>query len=105
MNQNCKSLVQRSLAILMTALLMTGGGVGALMAQTSTKKSAKSSSKSQTSAPAPTPIDVHSADANKLEQFAGIGPTRAGRIVAGRPYHSPEDLAKVKGMNQSKVNA
>jgi competence protein ComEA len=50
-------------------------------------------------------VDVNSADVKTLETLPGIGSTLADRIVAGRPYHSVDDLAKVKGMSKSKIDA
>lgn len=50
-------------------------------------------------------VDVNSADVKTLETLPGIGPTLADRIVAGRPYHSADDLAKVKGLSKSKIDA
>jgi competence protein ComEA len=52
-----------------------------------------------------TPVDVNTADVKTLETLPGIGPTLANRIVEGRPYKSIDDLTKVKGLSQSKVNA
>jgi competence protein ComEA len=49
-------------------------------------------------------VDVNSADVKTLETLPGIGSTLADRIVAGRPYHSVDDLAKVKGLSKSKIN-
>jgi competence protein ComEA len=54
---------------------------------------------------ATTPVDVNTADVKTLETLPGIGPTLANRIVEGRPYKSIDDLTKVKGLSQSKVNA
>jgi competence protein ComEA len=50
-------------------------------------------------------VDVNSADVKTLETLPGIGSTLADRIVAGRPYHSFDDLSKVKGLSKSKINA
>ena len=49
-------------------------------------------------------VDVNSADVKTLETLPGIGSTLADRIVAGRPYHSVDDLAKVKGLSKSKID-
>jgi competence protein ComEA len=49
-------------------------------------------------------VDVNSADVKTLETLPGIGSTLADRIVAGRPYHSVDDLSKVKGLSKSKIN-
>ena len=50
-------------------------------------------------------VDVNSADLKTLETLPGITPTLAGRIVDGRPYKDIGDLAKVKGLTKSKLNA
>jgi len=50
-------------------------------------------------------VDVNSADVKTLETLPGIGSTLADRIVAGRPYHNTNDLAKVKGLSKSKIDA
>jgi competence protein ComEA len=50
-------------------------------------------------------VDVNSADVKTLETLPGIGSALADRIVAGRPYHSVDDLAKVKGLSKSKIDA
>ena len=44
-------------------------------------------------APAATgPVDVNTATVDELDALPGVGPTRAARIVAGRPYKSIDDL-------------
>jgi competence protein ComEA len=50
-------------------------------------------------------IDVNSADLKTLETLPGIGATTAQRIIDGRPYQSIDDLGKVKGMSQKKLDA
>jgi competence protein ComEA len=52
-----------------------------------------------------TKVDVNSADVETLQTLPGIGPTLAERIVEGRPYKSADDLAKVKGLSKSKIDA
>jgi competence protein ComEA len=52
-----------------------------------------------------TKVDVNSADVQTLETLPGIGSTLANRIVEGRPYHSIDDLSKVKGLSKSKIDA
>ena len=50
-------------------------------------------------------VDVNSANVETLQTLPGIGPTLADRIVAGRPYKNADELAKVKGLSKSKVDA
>jgi competence protein ComEA len=83
-------------ALLLTASLIAAGSFTASAA----------SKKSSTSAQSKTNlvVDVNSADAKTLEQLPGIGSSLANKIIAGRPYHSVDDLAKVKGLSQSKID-
>jgi DNA uptake protein ComE-like DNA-binding protein len=37
-------------------------------------------------------IDLNTASRGQLETLPGISPARAGRIIAARPYSSPDDL-------------
>jgi competence protein ComEA len=50
-------------------------------------------------------VDVNSADVKTLETLPGITPTLADRIVQGRPYKNMSDLAKVKGLTSTKLDA
>jgi competence protein ComEA len=50
-------------------------------------------------------VNVNTADAETLATLPGVGPTTAQRIIEGRPYHKLADLEKVKGLNQTKVEA
>ena len=55
------------------------------------------------------PVDINSADATALETLPGIGPATAARILADReangPFTSPEDLARVSGIGDKKLEA
>ena len=44
------------------------------------------------------PLDLNREDAESFEALAGIGPTRARAIVAGRPYCGISDLDRVAGI-------
>jgi competence ComEA-like helix-hairpin-helix protein len=48
------------------------------------------------------PIDLNTATERELQAIKGIGPVLAARIIAGRPYHTVEDLLRVKGISQTK---
>ena len=50
-------------------------------------------------------IDLNSADQKTLESLPGIGKSTATAIIAGRPYKSIDDLKRVKGMSDKKINA
>ncbi|HXY55448.1 MAG TPA: helix-hairpin-helix domain-containing protein [Nitrospirota bacterium] len=62
-----------------------------------------------TAAPAAMPsaalIDLNSADQKTLESLPGVGKSTAKAIIAGRPYKSVDDLKRVKGMSDKKINA
>ena len=50
-------------------------------------------------------IDLNSADQKTLESLPGVGTSTAKAIIAGRPYKSIDDLKRVKGMSDKKINA
>ena len=52
-----------------------------------------------------TVVDLNSADEKTLEALPGIGKATAKAIIAGRPYKSIDDLKRVKGMSEKKINA
>jgi competence protein ComEA len=51
------------------------------------------------------PVDLNTADLKALEALPGVGPARAQKIIAARPFKSVDDLSKVKGMSKAKVEA
>ncbi len=65
------------------------------------KKSAEEPGKSTTAAV----IDVNNADEKSLTSLPGIGKSTAKAIIAGRPYKNLDDLKRVKGMSDKKINA
>lgn len=49
-------------------------------------------------------IDINNASQKDLTKLAGVGDKKAQDIIAGRPYHSVDDLTKVKGIGPAAVN-
>jgi competence protein ComEA len=52
-----------------------------------------------------TVVDMNSADEKTLESLPGVGKAMAKAIIAGRPYKDIDDLKRVKGMSDKKLNA
>lgn len=47
-----------------------------------------------------TPIDLNTASTEHLQELHRIGPVKAAKIAAGRPYRSVEDLLKIPGIGK-----
>jgi competence protein ComEA len=45
-------------------------------------------------------VNINSASKDDLMRLPGIGPTKAQAIIDGRPYATPEDIMKVKGIKE-----
>jgi competence protein ComEA len=45
-------------------------------------------------------VNLNTASQEDLEKLPGIGPTKAKAIINGRPYQSPEDIMKVRGIKE-----
>jgi competence protein ComEA len=87
--ENKLRIYRRSLAILTIAVAAWIGSTPMAHSQTDTSSGL---------------IDVNSADVNTLETLPGVGPATAQHIIDGRPYQSLDDLGKVKGLSQSKLD-
>ena len=48
-------------------------------------------------------ININTSTQKQLETLPGIGPVAAQRIIQGRPFSSPEDLQRVKGIGAKTV--
>ena len=49
-------------------------------------------------------ININTAGREQLEALPGIGPVKAQAIIDGRPYNTPEDIMKVKGIKGGSFN-
>ena len=49
------------------------------------------------------PVDVNAATVEELASLDGVGPKLAARIVAGRPFRSVEEVAKVRGIGRRRL--
>ncbi|MFN2321332.1 MAG: helix-hairpin-helix domain-containing protein [Trueperaceae bacterium] len=50
-------------------------------------------------------VDVNAASVRLLETLPGVGPVMAARIVAGRPFHTVDDLGRVAGIGPVRLEA
>ena len=53
--------------------------------------------------PASSRPDINSATEEELEELPGIGPTLARRIALGRPFRSVDDLRRVRGIGEARM--
>ncbi|KXB96951.1 MAG: hypothetical protein AA908_09420 [Chlorobi bacterium NICIL-2] len=61
---------------------------------------------SQRKLPPAAPININTASKQQLMQLPGVGDVMAARIIeerARRPFASPEDLLRVKGIGKKKL--
>ena len=50
-------------------------------------------------------VNLNSATQAALEELPGIGPAHAKAIIEARPFKSVDDLARVKGLGKSRIDA
>lgn len=50
-------------------------------------------------------VNINTADQKTLEALPGVGKSTAKAIIAGRPYKSIDELKRVKGMSDAKIQA
>lgn len=90
---------QRGVAFVIATTLVCGGIASSALAQTTNKSTHAKSSAGKGSR-----VNVNTADVQKLETLPGVSASMAKKIVAGRPYKSLDDLKKVNGMSQAKID-
>jgi len=78
--------VVHSVAILTLAIVTSAGTAAPLPAEKNPDSTVLESIRTTE------PIDINTATLKDLRSLPGIGPARAKKIVAGRPYKSVEDL-------------
>jgi competence ComEA-like helix-hairpin-helix protein len=49
------------------------------------------------------PVNINTASLKELEALPGVGPTIARRIIEGRLYRSVDDLLRVKGVGEKRL--
>ena len=49
-------------------------------------------------------ININTASLEDLDKLPDVGPVKAQAIIEGRPYKSPEDIMKVKGIKEGIYN-
>lgn len=74
-------------------------------AQTSSRSSARSTTQSSSRIAPGQKINVNRASLAELQKLKGIGPVKAERILKARPFSSPDDLIRVKGIGPKTLEA
>ncbi len=77
---------------------VVGLGVAALLAAVGLQQCGKTASREQVAGRSDKVVDVNTASADDLMLLPRVNEALARRIIAGRPYHAVDDLAKVSGI-------
>ena len=93
--------VRIMLAVIMSVLVLSSGGVFAEEAQESVTPQQQEIQVSENAEQEK--IDLNSATQEALETLKGVGPKLAEMIIAGRPYENVEDLLAVRGIGEKKL--
>lgn len=81
------------------------GAPGRAMAPTSTlSRPAGASGAMSNPSAAMAPVNVNTATAEQLDAIPQIGPKRAQKIIANRPYTVPSDMVTKKALSQGIFN-
>ena len=89
--------------VALRAVALAAMGLGLTMAIPAVRAEAPSAAIAKGSAAGP--VDLNTADEATLESLPGVGPALAKQIIAGRPFSSADELAKVKGIGPAKLAA
>ncbi len=104
MNRFALSLVALGALLAGPALAQTTAGAGAsahaMAPATSSTASRPMGRPAAASAATMAPVNVNTATAAQLDAIPQIGPKRAQKIIANRPYTVPSDMVTKKALSQ-----
>src|SRR5262245_30274235 len=96
----CMKKISTMFCLLLAVLLMN---MSLALAQKPDKpeKSKATSTDGERAAKKPDkPVDINNASEKELTMLPGVGPKIAKEIIAARPFHSIDDLKKIKGIGE-----
>jgi competence protein ComEA len=96
MNKECSTLVSKIWFLFLYSVVITSLIMVISTVSFAAKKAAKGSAAI---------ININTADQKALESLPGVGKATAKAIIEGRPYKSIDDLKRVKGMSDKKIQA